>query len=445
MSVDLYGHFNRCVDLIHNPFRGVNYRDIILPLLFYKIASDTYKDCLQEIEDQVGKGIAHDSVWHEVVVPPDFSWENVCESDGRLADSVLDGYQRVSHANRDSFGKVLHIDADQLRKLEDGRLESIVEHISSQNLSRKSLPTEKLGLNFQRIARKLNSFHRYKGRSLPPRSQSQLLVSLLSPIEPGSTVHDPMCGVGASLTGTAWSVQGKGQDLSQVSVSGQEHDPDLSKIARMNLYAHQIDCHIQRGGAPVKPGFIRDGSPEQFDYALGVLIPEAKTLSRSPNRGWQPELAGWTYDGSDSEVACFLHGVSRLNESGRGAFCVSTSLLFGRESTGLRKRLVEGDLIEAIVRLPEDHPQEGDESRSIVVIDRAKPTRNGDKVFFLAAEDSALYRGLGDRKRLSGEGGKQICRMVENQKEMEGMSRVVQTTEIESKEWALDAKEHVGS
>ena len=33
MTDEFYGHFHRCVDLIHGPCHAVNYRDVILPLL----------------------------------------------------------------------------------------------------------------------------------------------------------------------------------------------------------------------------------------------------------------------------------------------------------------------------------------------------------------------------------------------------------------------------
>lgn len=443
MADDLYRHFGECVDLIHNPFYGVNYRDVILPLLFYKIASDTYRDRYQEVEEEVGPEVAGETVWYRVGVPPGQSWEEACESEGSLARSVLEGYEKLSNANLNSFGEILPIDVHQLQKLEDGRLKSLVDHISSRNLSRERHSPAELGPLFQELILNLHSLST-KNRPLPSEEMSRLLAYLITPVEASITIHDPMCGVGTLLAEVADAARkSKDTDLgsAQFDISGQEGSPVLAQITRMNLYAWQVDCRIETGGIHADLESENAESHQRFDCVLSGTIP-ANTVSRfSPHRNRQPELNDWTYDGNDPRITRLIHGITRMKAQGRGAFITSEAFWAEDEAAGLREYLVANDMIEAIVGFPEDYREEGSK-RSVLLIDKTT-ARNAGEIFFLKADDSFFRSHWSDEKRLSTGELERLNSMVKRRIEEEGISRVVSTDEIESEGGTLKPEKYL--
>ncbi|MCS4038723.1 N-6 DNA methylase [Salinibacter ruber] len=440
---DLYGHFSRCVDLIHNPFRAVNHRGVILPLLFCKIVSDTYRDKRQVVEEKVGSEIAVRPVWYDFAIPDGCGWHEIYGADGSLADSILEGYERLSSANADEFGEILRIDADQLQRLEDGRLESLVKHLSSRNLSRKRTSPEKLGPMFQRLSLRLVDFHRGKVRSFPTPSMSHLLVSLLGPKGSAGRIHDPTCGIGTLLTETARSIRDSEDDLnpSRFSFSGQDADPDLVKIARMNLYANRVDGQLQVGGVPMEPGFARGRSFEHFDFVLSSLIP-ATLGAALKDRDWRPGLKDWTYEGNDLGLARLIHGISRLKEDGRAVFLIPSSSLTTAGARRLQEHLVGNDSIEAVIGFPEEYGED-EHKRTILVVDRSRPPRRLGQILFMELNRSFFRSCRSNELDLMGEGVDRINAIIADFVEKGGVSCAINTSEMEAKGGSLRPLEHV--
>jgi type I restriction enzyme M protein len=51
---ELDSHLFKCADIIRNAVDKTDYKDFILPLVFYKTISDTYQDRFEEVMDEVG-------------------------------------------------------------------------------------------------------------------------------------------------------------------------------------------------------------------------------------------------------------------------------------------------------------------------------------------------------------------------------------------------------
>ena len=79
---ELDSHLFKCADIIRNAVDKTDYKDFILPLVFYKTISDTYQDRFEEVIDEVGdEEIARQEAWYDFVVLEVEDWALVFQQD----------------------------------------------------------------------------------------------------------------------------------------------------------------------------------------------------------------------------------------------------------------------------------------------------------------------------------------------------------------------------
>ena len=147
LSLDsLDTHLFKCADIIRNTVDQTDYKDYILPLVFYKTISDTYQDQYeQHLEEYGDSEITKRPAFYEFVVPDEYSWDDFRNRSERVDEFINEAFDALSEANEDKLEGVLRADFVWTEGLDDDRLNRFIEHLSTVDLSLEEIPPDMRG------------------------------------------------------------------------------------------------------------------------------------------------------------------------------------------------------------------------------------------------------------------------------------------------------------
>jgi type I restriction enzyme M protein len=263
-----------------NTLRGsavdrTDWKDYILPLLFFKRISDLWDEETSEAQELYGE--ADPSLFPEVhrfVVPEGCHWNDVRHITSNVGAALLHAMQTIERANPDTLYRVFGAaDWSNKEKFTDELLKDLIEGFSEIHLG-NAVSTDVLGDAYEYLISKFADVTRRNkaGEFYTPRSVVRMMVELLDPHE-GESIYDPACGTGGMLLGAIECVSRNGGDKRTFygKIYGQERNLTTSAIARMNLVLHGIeDFQIAREDALRSPAFTDSstGGLATFDCAL---------------------------------------------------------------------------------------------------------------------------------------------------------------------------------
>jgi type I restriction enzyme M protein len=284
------------------------------------------------------------------------------------------------------------------------------------------------------------------GETYTPREVVRLMVKLMDP-EDFSTVVDPACGSAAMLIESYKYIKEKlnNEEPSTILV-GQEWNGDIVAIAKMNLLLHGIktDARIYLGDSLINPEFLEDLKEEPV-YAIAnppwnrdgygeekLSNPELKKIYKY---GYPPNnTADWAW------IQLLLYIATK-----KAVVVIDQGALFrgGRERE-IRSKIVDEDIVEAVILLPEKLFYNTGAPGVIVVFNKEKPPDRRGKVIFINASNE--YKPHPEIRRLNILGDDNIEKIVKTYREfMEtpGFSKIVPLEEIRKNEYNLNVTLYV--
>ena len=188
------------------------------------------------------------------------------------------------------------------------------------------------------------------GAFYTPRSVVRLLVEMLEPYK--GRVYDPCCGSGGMFVQSAEFVAAHGGRRSDVSIYGQESTATTWRLGRMNLAIRGIEANL---GDHAADSFHRDLHPDlRADYILAnppFNLDDWYSEALRDDPRWKYGLP----PAGNGNFAWVQHFVHHLAPSGMAGFVLANGSL-STNSGGegeIRRRLVEADLVDCIVAMPE--------------------------------------------------------------------------------------------
>ena len=133
---------------------------------------------------------------------------------------------------------------------------------------------------------------------------------------------------------------------------GQEAVPDTAGVARMNLFMHNLtQFQIEVGDTLKDPRFKKpDGSVAQFDV---IVANPPYSLKWKP---WtsDPRALGGVAPQSSADWAFVQHMIASMGpKKGRAGVVLPHGVLFrGGQEAAIRQRVLDDDLLEAVIGLP---------------------------------------------------------------------------------------------
>jgi type I restriction enzyme M protein len=448
---ELDTHLFKCADIIRDAVDSTDYKEYILPLVYYKSISDEFEKQHAESVEEYGEDFAWKKNLYDIpVVPEGYWWKDVRSVSDNVDQALNEAFNALTEENpklRGVFGGTDYIDADALN---DDRLGRLVEHLSKYDLDRDSIPPDMLGEAYMDLVRHFASEEgKDGGQFFTPPQIVNLCVRLVDEFEDGDTFHDPTVGsAGMLIEAARYYREKQGGDPTKLTFTGQEINPDIAAIAKMNLSIHGLNGRIEREDSLASPEFTNDEDDEltRFDRVLANFPFSANWdkdgLQDDPyNRfDWHEKLP--RADRGDyafiMSMAKQLKRPERDGDGGKAAIVIPHGVLFRKHEGRYREPMLEKDMVEAIVGLPENLFQNVSIPSAILVLNTDKPPEREDEVQFIHAADEAFYEELSNQNELTEDGLDHIIENFRGWETEERVSRTVSLDEIRENDYNLN-------
>jgi type I restriction enzyme M protein len=281
-----------------------------------------------------------------------------------------------------------------------------------------------------------------KGVFETSESLAALMSVLLAPRD-GQTVYDPFCRGGATLL-SAVSLARDRDPGAHLDLYAQTPYHEAAQNIQLNMFVvGERDIHVAIGDVIRNPGFTDGRNVKAFDRILCTTPLGAKN--------WGEEIAQYDPFGrfiygippaTQGDFAYLQHCIASLADDGVLVAVVSPSLLFKERREGeIRRRIVEVDLVEAVISLPPKLLLQTSISTALLVIRRTKPEDRKGKVLFVNASKGFLPGR--SQNTLRDEDVTAIQKAYSSFNEIEGYSAVCSIKTIAEHDFGLEVSGYV--
>ena len=362
-----------------------------------------------------------------------YDFERLCDDAPHLADNLRNYIAGFSDNMREVIDK---FDFDNtITKLDEaGLLFQVVERFKNVDLHPDRVDNATMGTIFEELIRKFNeALNENPGEHFTPRDVVHLMVDLLLAgdearlAQPGviATIYDPCCGSGGMLTiakdHVTKGVERNGNQVqppinttADIHVFGQEVNPETFAIAKSDLFIKSADGrdaeNILFGSTLAQDRH----TGRNFDYLI-ANPPYGKDWKRdkdavtaaaaAPGSRFAPGLPRI----SDGQLLFLLHMIAHMQSPDAGgsrmAIIMNGSPLFtgdaGSGESEIRRFVLENDLLDALIALPEQLFYNTGIATYIWVLSNRKPAERQGQVQLIDATDLwvPMRKSLGDKRR----------------------------------------------
>ncbi len=344
-----------------NKLRGTvessEYKHVVLGLIFLKFASDKFEERKKELIAE-GKELYLDMVefynMKNVFYLPEISrWTyliaNAKQDDIAIKiDTALFTVEKnnpsLKGALPDNYYSRLNLDVNKLASLLDtinnidtlkDKQQDIVGRVYEYFLSKFALAEGK-----------------GKGEFYTPKSIVNLIAEMLEPYK--GTIYDPACGSGGMFVQSIKFIESHQGNKKELSIYGQEYTATTYKLAKMNLAIRGISANL---GAIPADTFGNDQHKDlKADFIMANPPFNQKDWRASDELTNDSRWSGYTVPPTgNANYAWILNMASKLSENGVAGFVLANGALSGGgDEYKIRRKLIENNLVEAIVVLPQD-------------------------------------------------------------------------------------------
>jgi len=379
----------------------VEYKHIVLTLLFLKFISDDFSERKQELIKENKKEyidrVEFYSMKNKFYIPKKCHWDYIVKiaKQSNLA-SIVDSALNIIEKKNPLLKGALHSNLFARLDLEHGKLASLIDVINNNIQISENEDKDFFGYIYEFFLRKF-AIHegQNKGEFYTPKSVVKLICNLIQPFK--GKIYDPCCGSGGMFVETQKFLE-KYNVTKNISIYGQEEKTNIFKLSKMNMAIRGISVNF---GELARSTFSNDQHKNlKADFIMANPPFNLKDW-RSRNeliedQRWQeynvPPI-------SNANYAWILNILSKLNSNGiSGLILSSGALSSGAEEYQIRKKLIENDLIEAIFTLPRNMFYNTDLSANLWVLNRNKKVReifvDGKKIKQKSTERNILFADL---------------------------------------------------
>ena len=399
----LNGHLWAAADILRGSIDSSDYKNYIFGFLFLKRLSDRFEE---EAENLIAEGEDEQVAWtdpdeHQFFVPESARWGSINKLTKDIGNALNKACAALEEDNSTLEGVLLNIDFNDSRRLGDGKqrdsvLHRLVGHFSQIRLRNLDLAEpDMLGRAYEYlIERFADDAGKKGGEFYTPHRVVELITKILDP-DKEMRICDPTCGSGGMLIQCADHVAAKqgrriGTDPIDVALHGQEKNLGTWAICKMNLLLHGLpDARIEKGDTIRDPKLVHGGELMLYDRVIanppfsldrwGLEVAHEDPYERF-GYGLPPKNMG--------DYAFVQHMLATLNANGKLGVVMPHGVLFRSGADGrIRRGLVDNDLFEAVVGLPENLFYGTPIPAAILILSRTKPRERQGKVLIINAAD----------------------------------------------------------
>lgn len=294
------------------------------------------------------------------------------------------------------------------------------------------------------------------GQFYTPGQVVRLLVQLLE-LKEGMKICDPTVGSGGMLIQCHQWMEEQGKNAENIELFGQENDPAVVALCRMNLILHNISKYrIEYCDTITEPALISDGRLIEFDRLIAN-----PPFSQNYNRAEMQRSERFSYgflpeSGKKADLMFVQHMLSVCKPTGKVVVIMPHGVLFrGGKEKEIRRLMLTGlnadgteagvkrDILEGVIGLPPQLFYGTGIPACIMVFNKQKPDALKDKVFFINAD--LEYKEGKKQNTLRPEDIEKITTTFLTKTDIPGYSRLVPISEIadERNDFSLNIRRYV--
>jgi type I restriction enzyme M protein len=432
-------------DLLRGDYKQADYGKVILPFTVLRrldcvleptkeTVMDFYEKKVKpmmEVEDDKKKLKNPDPLLNQKAGVPfhnisQFTFQKLQDDPDNVAANLKNYINGFSAAGREIL-EYFNFN-DQINRLNEANLLFlIVKEFADPkiDLHPDAVSSMEMGYVFEELIRKFSELsNETAGEHFTPREVIRLMVNLLFQndrevlTQKGivKTIYDPACGTGGMLSVAEEYIKELNADAKPV-VFGQELNPESYAICKSDmLIKGQNVSNIKFGNS-----FTTDGlAGETFDYMLsnppfGVEWKKVQThvTVEREKKGFDGRFGAGLPRISDGSFLFLQHMIAKMkrdNGGSRIAIVFNGSPLFsgsaGSGESDIRKWIIENDMLEAIVALPDQLFYNTGIYTYIWIVTNAKATARKGKIQLINGIHyyKKMSRSLGNKRNVIGDG-----------------------------------------
>jgi type I restriction enzyme M protein len=442
-------------------FRGVvdpsEYKNYILVMLFLKYISDIWKDHYEEYSKQF-KGdetrIRRRLENERFMLPDGASFDDLYErrDEPNLGELINIALERIEEAPANKAkldGVFRNVDFNSDGNLgrpkeRNERLKNLLYDFQNLDLRPSKVSEDVIGNAYiYLIERFASGAGKKAGEFFTPAQVSKLVAKLASP-KSGDRICDPACGSGSLLVKVAAEI---GDD--NYSLYGQEVNGSTWALARMNMFLHSKDAaRIEWCDTLSSPTLLEADKLMRFNVVVanppfsldkwGAEKAEDDRFKRY-HRGVPPKTKG--------DYAFITHMVEiALPKVGRIAVVVPHGVLFRGSSEGrIRRKLIEENLLDAVIGLPPNLFPSTSIPVAVLVFDRSREKGgvNEKRQDVLFIDASREFQSGKNQNTLLDEQVDRIVATYDQRKNVSKYAHAAKLKEIEENDFNLNIPRYV--
>ena len=444
-----------------NTFRGVMdasvYKDYILVMLFLKYVSDVwnhhckeYKNKYQDNKERIIRRLRNE----RFVLPAGSSFYDLYENRsapniGECINIALAGFEEANKAKLEGVFRNIDFNSEtNFGKTKDRnrRLKTLLKDLNKPQLdmSPERVTEDIIGNTYiYLIERFASDAGKKAGEFYTPHGVSELVAKLCAP-KPGARICDPACGSGGLLIEAAREVGGDNYSLSGMEVNG-----GTWALARMNMFLHGMDsARIEWCNTLTAPGLVEADRLMKFD---NIVANPPFSLNKWGARNAETDPFNRFWRGvpprSKGDYAFITHMVeAALEKKGRIAVVVPHGVLFRGAAEGrIRQKLIEENLLDAVIGLPANLFPTTSIPVAILVFDRSREKggkhHNRKDVLFIDA--GGEYEANKNQNTLLDAHIEKILKTCKARKNVDKYAHIANFDEIKENDFNLNIPRYV--
>lgn len=460
-------------DILRSKMDANEYKDYLLPILFYKFLSDkilarinrlisyeeypTLEEKLSAYESIFDK---NEETWHEVkelvqtetkyVLEPRYTYTGLMEAirKNEFERTMLESAFKMIEASDPIFeGLFANVDLYSTKlgltpQQQASTIIELLEKINEANLLEYN--GDAIGDAYEyMISRFASESGKKAGEFYTPKAVSEILTRIAihgQEDKKGLSVYDPAMG-SASLLLDARKFS---NHPNLVKHYGQEIMPTTYNLARMNMFLHEITPENQK----LRNGDTLDADwPTTEDNVFDMVVmnpPYSQSWKASDGFKTDPRFSdygGKLAPKSKADYAFLLHGYYHLKNTGTMGIVLPHGVLFrGSSENDIRRILCEKGAIYAIIGLPANLFYSTGIPTIIMVLKKKREDLNRDILFIDASKD---FEKIKTQNTLKPEHIDAILDMYINRVDVAKKAHLASFEEIQKNDYNLNIPRYV--
>jgi len=418
-------------DLLRGDYKQAEYGKVILPFTILRrldcLLEDTKPQVLKHYEKIKDQGdemidmiLNQKSGYRFFHNHSPFNFEKLVNDPDNIASNLRNYVAGFSVSVKEVFEN-FRFD-EQIERLEEADL--LFQTVKSfKNIDLYNIEELEMGYIFEHLIRRFaEASNETAGEHFTPREVITLMVHLLFAedseiFEDGiiKNLYDPACGTGGMLSvADQYFNEYNGKESSVLNLYGQELNPESYAICKSDMMIKGQDPqNIKLGNS-----FSNDGlENETFDYMLsnppfGVNWKKVrgKIKEEHEKKGFGGRFGAGLPNVNDGSMLFLQHMIHKMNPEGaRIAIVFSGSPLFtgqaGQGVSNIRKWIIENDLLEGIIALPNQLFYNTGINTYIWLLNNNKSPKRKGKIQLVNATDyyQDMKKSLGEKRHVISE------------------------------------------